>query len=58
MSDFATKHGTEERGSSGKDGCVFDWTPGEAVRNSGKDAHPENVSSVVFESDIFPDVIS
>ena len=58
MSDLATKHGTEEHGPSFKDSCVFDWTPGEAIKNSGNDVHPEKGASVVLESDIIPDVIS
>jgi len=58
MSDFSTKNGTEERGSSNQGSCVFDWTPDEAVGVQDGEVHSESHSSVVFESDIFPDARS
>lgn len=59
MSDFTTKNGTEERNTSGKTSCVFDWTPDEVVGNPGSnEADSEDHSSVILESDIIPDVKS
>ena len=53
MSDFTTKNGSEERESSGRQCCVFDWTPGEEVTGySGAGIQSGAKSSVVFESDI------
>lgn len=57
MSDFTFKKGSEDRSSSPRTNCVFDWTPDEVV-GIPYENHSENRSSVILESDILPDLKS